>query len=672
MTVLWILLAVVIAAFVALYQYGYIFSKNNKRKPLGFALLRFFTVLTILILLLFPKFKSVDYETVLPKLILLVDNSSSIDHLGVSNELSNDFDKLLSESELKKKFNISSIGFGSDVRYLDSLSFSEQASDLGNALEQSQNLFRNEQKAIVILTDGIQNKGRSYEFSEIQNNTKLYPIIYGDTVSYPDLQINQININRYSYLSNEFPVEVIVNYSGKNEVSTIFKVTEKSRTLFSKQLSFDANNNSEIIRFNLKSDAVGLKSMVAQIREIEGEKNTANNYRSLAVEVIDQQTKILIQSNILHPDIGALKKAIKSNDQRTVDIKYGTEIVDYSNYNLVILYGINYGFEDKISELQKLNKNCWIITGKNPVLDEFNNVFEQLSIESDPETDEVQPILNPEFGSFNIEDFDYSDYPPVEAPYGSWNLSLPADIIMYKRISGIDTKEPIWFTFENNASRYAISSFNGFWRWRAAAYLENKSFADFDGLIGAQVQYLADNRTRNRLEVDVPNIIDGNDQILFKASYLDKNYEFDRDAVLNMRILNTENDSSFVRPFVLNGNKYQLDLSGVNAGNYSYIVQVDDSELKKSGLFQIQDYDPEKNIESASKTQFEKLVGKENVYYQNQLDKVILELSNDDIARPLQREEFSFLGLIDYKYILALLGVLLGLEWFFRKYNGLI
>jgi len=84
MTVLWIILAAIVAALVALFQYGYIFSKkkNNKRKP-WFALLRFFTVLAILILFLDLKFDKTSYQTIKPLLLLEVDNSSSIKPVGI-------------------------------------------------------------------------------------------------------------------------------------------------------------------------------------------------------------------------------------------------------------------------------------------------------------------------------------------------------------------------------------------------------------------------------------------------------------------------------------------------------------------------------------------------------------------------------------------------------------
>ena len=671
MTVLWILLAVAVAAIVALYQYGFFDSSKNKNILWCFVALRFCTVLTIFILLLLPQFKFSNYETVKPKLLLLADNSNSIKYLEVDNQLSQDLNTLQNNPKLKDKFEITTFSFGDDLNVSDSLTYDESTTDLNRAILKTQELFKNDRKAIIILTDGIQNKGRSYRYTNLDKNSRVYPVIYGDTTRYADLSISRINVNRYSYLNNEFPVEVILTYTGNKPVSTDIKITEGSNTLVRQKLSFDKNKTSEIIKFNLTSSQVGLKSMMATVNALENEKNISNNTKALAVEVIDQQTKVLIHSSTLHPDLGSLKKAIETNQQRSVDIRLDNE-VEYADYNLVILYGIDSSFNTRLQKLKDLKKNAWIFLGKRPRLDLFNNSLEVVSIENDMDTDEVQPLINQAYTSFNLDAFNYSDYPPVEAPYGSWNFSTAVDILMYKRISGIETQEPIWFTYENQNLRYAISSFNGLWRWRSQSYLENKSFADFDDLVGAQVQFLADQKTRKRLNVEVNPIYEQNNSINISASLLDKNYEFDRDGILNFKVSNRMSDSVFTRPFVLVGNKYKLDLSGIAAGAYDYTISIKGENLRQSGSFEVLDYNPETLSKSASKKQFEELLGRDNVFYQNQLNKLIDQLSKDDIARPLEREQFSFLGLIDFKYLLGLLFVFLGLEWLLRKYNGLI
>ncbi len=671
MTVLWILIAAVVAGLIAIYQYGSFFSKN-KTTSWGFGILRFFSVFTILLLLLLPVFRSTQYETELPKLIILADDSESIAYLSQADNLKQDFQKLITSDDINERFDVNTFSFDSELKPADTLALKSKQSDLQKAVSEILSLYKDDQKAIVILSDGIQNSGTSYEYLDLPKNTQLYPIVYGDTTRYADLEIAQVNLNRYSYLNNEFPVEVIVTYSGDDPVRSRFTVTEGNQTLYSEDLNFDENSSSKIINFDLKSTRVGLKSMRAQVTALDSEKNLENNSRSFAVEVIDEQAKILIHSSAPHPDLGALKKAIQSNPQRSAEIVIGSQEVDYNAYNLVILYGVDSAFASRINRLNETGQNTWIILGKNPRIDEFNQALPEVNVEDNIETDEVQPLINSSYSNFNVENFDYGDYPPVETPYGSWNFNTPVDVLVYKKISGIETDQPLWFTYETGSRRIAVSAFNGLWRWRSQSYLENKNFEDFDDLVNGQVQYLASNQVRNRLTIDAPAVFEQTNDIKIEATYLDKNYQLDANGILNLKMVKASNDSTFTRPFVLVGNVFQVDLTGLDSGAYKYTVSVENESLSRTGFFEVMDFNPEKTTTTAYAKGFEKLVGADRVYYQGDINKVIESLSNDQISRPIERKTFAYLGLIDFEYLLIVLGLILGAEWFLRKYNGLI
>ncbi|MBF4986218.1 hypothetical protein FNJ87_18495, partial [Nonlabens mediterrranea] len=203
MTVLWIILAAIVAALVALFQYGYIFStkSNNKKKP-WFTLLRFLTVFTILILLLDLKFDKTTYQTIKPLLLLELDNSSSIVQLNANEELKADYNSLINHPSIQENFEIQSYKFSHNLAPLDSITFTGSETNIYDAVVQPQKFFKDRNKAIVLLTDGNQTSGNNYSYASIDTKSAIYPIIYGDTTNYPDLKITQINVNRYSYLNN--------------------------------------------------------------------------------------------------------------------------------------------------------------------------------------------------------------------------------------------------------------------------------------------------------------------------------------------------------------------------------------------------------------------------------------------------------------------------------------
>ena len=66
------------------------------------------------------------------------------------------------------------------------------------------------------------------------------------------------------------------------------------------------------------------------------------------------------------------------------------------------------------------------------------------------------------------------------------------------------------------------------------------------------------------------------------------------------------------------------------------------------------------------------LVGVDGVYYQEQVNNVVTQLLDNPLLKPVERASTSYASLIDWEYLLGLILLLLGIEWFLRKYSGLI
>jgi hypothetical protein len=126
------------------------------------------------------------------------------------------------------------------------------------------------------------------------------------------------------------------------------------------------------------------------------------------------------------------------------------------------------------------------------------------------------------------------------------------------------------------------------------------------------------------------------------------------------------------RPFVLSGNSYVVDLSGLKAGDYAFTVEVENDQLSSSGSFSILDYDIEKQQVNASDVGMKNLVGSSNVFYQGQMEQLMAQLNSDPLLQTVERATIKQNSLIDWKVVLVVILLLLGLEWFLRKYNGLV
>lgn len=669
---IWIVLAAIAAVLIALIQYNYLFARTKDKKRPWFAILRAITVFCILLLFIAPKFEFKSYQIIKPQLLLLVDNSRSIDHLNSKEALMEDLKSIQNDAELNSKFEVSTFSFDGSVKMLDSLSFKGNATDIAQAITYPQQVYRDRNKNIVLLTDGNQTAGNSYQYVKLDRKTHLYPIVYGDTTRYPDLKINQLNVNRYSYLKNEYPLEVFLSYTGVGDVKTIFKVKEGNNTLYQQPVNFSETQKSLVLNFNLTSSSVGLHKMVAFVDPLPAEKNTQNNSHDFAVEVIDQQSKILILTNTAHPDIAALKNAIESNQQRQVVIKNVNDAVDMDDFNLVILYGYNSAFAKANSTIKSLNKNTWLILGTKPDISYLNRSSEVFQIENYPQMDDVQPVLNDTYPHFNLESFDFEDYPPVQSPFGQITTSSPIETLMYKQIGPVITQQPLWFTYDLENSKHAVFAGSGLWRWRTESYLNQKDFRNFDELINSQIQYLSSNEKRDRLDVAFKSFYYENDRILFTVQYLNENYQFKDDGILNIEVINTETEDKINRPFLLSNYSYIADLSGLSAGSYSFKVTVQNENLVRSGIFSVLEFDIENQFVNANHEGLKSIATENNLFFPRQTENLKSVLLKDPLMQDVQREEVVYQSLIDWKILMGLILILLTLEWFLRKYNGLI
>ncbi|MEZ4792864.1 MAG: hypothetical protein R2783_05230 [Gelidibacter sp.] len=301
-TILYIILAGIIALSLALFQYIHKSKKRNKVYML-LTFLRFVTIFSVLLLLINPKFDKTTYFNEKPNLVIAVDNSESIAYLKQDDSAKRLLSDLKSNETLNERFNLEVYTFGKEVSSTDSLSFNEKQSNPAKLFDRLSQIYNNSTSPTLLITDGNQTYGNDYEFSINRYKQPIFPVILGDTINYMDLKIQQLNVNKYAYLKNRFPVEIIAVYSGTSNVNTQLKITSGSSTVFSQDIRFSKTNSSQVVHLTLPANRVGVNSYKAELVPIENEKNSINNIKNFAIEVIDQKTNVAIISDIIHPDL---------------------------------------------------------------------------------------------------------------------------------------------------------------------------------------------------------------------------------------------------------------------------------------------------------------------------------------------------------------------------------
>ena len=527
----------------------------------------------------------------------------------------------------------------------------------------------------MLISDGNQTLGNDYEYSTSGIKNPIFPLILGDSTNFIDLKIQQLNTNRYAFLKNQFPIETILMYNGKEDVNTSFTIKQGNSILYKENISFTKENNTTTLSFNLPASNTGLQKYTAQIIPLEEEKNKINNSKLFAVEIIDQATNILIVSAISHPDIGMLKKSIETNEQRIVTIKKPSEAINsLIDFQLVILYQPDQSFNLFYKELNKQKLNSLLITGLQTDWKFLSNIQKDFKKEVTSQTENVLGNLNRNYGAFLIDDIGFDGLPPLKTKFGGLEILSQHEVILEQYVDGFSSETALLATSEINGRRAAILDGEGFWRWRAQSFLNEKDFEKFDDFIGRMIQYLASSKRKSRLDVNSDAFYYNNQSILITAQFFDKNYVFDTRASLIIKTTNKETKATNEFPFLVKNNYFKVDLNTLPAGEYQYTVLVKNEPLSRSGSFSILDFNVEQQFLNADVTKLTSIATNSGgtAFYVSEKQKLIEDLLNDERFQQIQKSEQKVVPLIDWKYLLGLIVISLATEWFIRKYNGLI
>jgi hypothetical protein len=669
-TVLLIILAAVVTLGLVLFQYYY---KSKKRGKLNVLLsfLRFIGLFGLFLLLINPKFAKNEYRIEKANLIVLVDNTSSIGKF--KNETFSAIEKIKSNSDLTNRFDIRYYAFGNSLEETDSLSFAEHHTNIAKTLKSINDVYANSNATSILLSDGNSTIGEDYIFSAKNLRYPVFPITLGDTIRYEDIRIDQVNTNKYAFLKNKYPIEVYISYNGDQDVSSTLNITVNKRNIYRQNIKLTSANNTKTIRATIDANTVGLKNISVSVSPLISEKNVQNNNRNVVVEVIDEKTNIAIISDIMHPDIGALRKSIESNEQRTVSIKKSNvNHTDIENVDVFILYQPTTTFTSLYSYIKQKKASLFTITGGATNWNSSNQTLDQFNVESGYPNQEIFGVLNPSFTKFDITDFDIIDFPPLESNAGPVGMN-DLEMLLQMKIQGRTTGTPLLFAIDNDKGKELLLLGENIWKWRMQSYRKNQGFQNFDDFMGKLMLYLSSNKGKTRLEIDYQSVYEGSTNAKIRASYFDEAFVFDTNASLVLTLRNKDKGVSKEIPMLLKNNNFEADLSDLLPGQYTFTVKVLEENRTKSGSFTILDFDVEQQFSSSDFKKLQQLASATNgeMYFPNKADDLIQSLISDSRFVPTQKGTKNIVSLIDFRVLLAIIIAALSAEWFIRKFNGL-
>ena len=666
-----LILSVIIAAGLSYFQY--LFKVKNQSKLYWFlAFLRFISLFSIFLLLINPIISRKINEIKKTPLPIVVDNSKSISELKATKGVTELYKQITDNKEIKEKFDVQLFSFDNEFKSLETLDFKGKQSNIDGVAKNLKQLYRNSNYPVVLFSDGNQTIGNDYVFS-FQENTNVFPVVLGDTTTVFDLKINQINVNKYAFLKNKFPVEVFLQYNGNQAISSTFTVQNGNQTIHKQTVNFSKDRKAQTISVLLNADKVGIAKFKATISTNSKEKNTFNNSKNFAVEVIDQRSEIALISAINHPDLGALKRSIEVNQQRKVNIIKPQEIKSLQKYNILILYQPNPSFKSVFEQNKIAQLNTFIITGNATDFIYLNQVQDDLLFKMSSQKEDYLATFEPGFNLFSQSNIGFENFLPLEHKFGTIVAKSNVNTLLSARIRNVQLQNPLLTFAENGSKRNAYLLGENIWKWRLENNLDKKTFDDFDLFTDKIIQFLVTNTSKKNLNVSYENFYNSGENIEIIAEYFNKNYEFDHKAQLTIQVVNLKTKIAKKYDLLKSNTNFKVNLDGLEAGNYSFKVIEKQSNTSFSGSFEVLDFEIEKQFVNPDKFRLEQLALNTNgkVYYPNQMENLLKSLLEDEKYIPIQKETIKKTPLIDWIWLLVLAIFALSIEWFVRKYNGL-
>ena len=657
----------------------YIRDKKNvergKTLVLILAGLRFLSITIISILLLDVFIKHSINEVEKPIIIIAQDNSTSIiagkDSLDIkSNYINslNDFTKAI-----KEKYDVKLYQFDSECKPTETFDFKGKETDISNVISDIENNYANSNiGAVILATDGIYNKGTNPIYSAKNINAPFYTIALGDTTPIRDVWIQTINHNQIAYLGNSFPVEVIVNATDLNTKTVNVSISTNGALLKTEPVVINSDNFSKTYNFNIEATKTGIQKYTVAISTLPEDKNTQNNVQSFIIDVIDNRQKVLILANAPHPDIATIQESINSTQTYEVEVALINEFMQpLKPYSLIIFHQTNILTPKLLAELKANGQSVFYI-GLNPP----SGIFNFSTANGGNRFNDAEPSVNDAFTLFGISNelrTYFKELPAVKCNFGNTTISNGSYALINQRIGVVNTENPLFVFTEMNGLKTAGFFGDGLWRWKLRDYLDHDNHNLFNELINKSVQYLSVKADKSFFRVFTKKIINENESLDFTAEVYNQSYELITEPDVTI-VLKDASNKVYNYTFSKKQTMYSLSAGQFPQGEYNYTAQVKvgDKIFTKSGIVVVKEIVSER-MNTLANHQILYQLSKESggkLFYKNQFAQLQKEILESATIKSITYTHKQLSDLVNLKWILAIIILLLSVEWFFRKRNG--
>lgn len=638
------------------------YSKKNspwsKTANYILALVRFITVSGLTFLLFSPKISRTTVHEEKPLHIFLEDNSNSIPLALDSTELAKAHKQL-------KQFKTTIDGDVVTEKLIEETNNTPTThSPISQRLLQIKEKYQGQNlQNIFLVSDGINNTGSPIDQQFL--GLPVHTIALGKQITQRDAYIKKVNYNRSVYLGNDFLIKADLTANGYEGQQVTIELKHKN-TIIDSKIEKVVNNSVSYSKL-LHAEEKGKQQYNLHIKPLKDELTLKNNKKIFFVNVVSDQKKILIYAQSPHPNIKMLRNIIDKDERYTSIVKFSYDNLSSKEIN-ANLY-IYCGSPTIPTILAKASKNKGTIhlpLGSNKKLD-----IGWLSYQpKNAKPDNIQPLFNAKFSSFLLQNNDFnslSTVQPLSVPFGEITLHK-GNTLLYQKIGTLETQKPLICIQDITLPHHAFVLGEGWWRMKL--HENNNDTKALEELFFKLMDFCTSTKNEEGLHFSFDkNTYYDIESPQAQAYFTTKSGERKHNLPLSLQLVNKETNKVSSYSFILFADRLQYNLNTLPKGSYKYTATVspEGKAFSKTGTIVIEENHLESTNLNLNETGLRQLAtnNKGQFAFCDSLSTLNIEKGKTRLS-----ESIAYEDVVNYKWIFALLLLLLFGEWIIRKLKG--
>jgi hypothetical protein len=691
----------IILGIYTFFMYRYTVPPVNPGKKLLLVSIRFLALLLILFIVFEPILTLASKDRIEPVNLVFIDNSRSI-RIDDGTSREEKVREFVGQSKNRLGGFSDFYTFGSGVSEtsedsLDQIKFTEGSTSFTNIITSLKNDEINI-SSVTLISDGVITSGSNPVFAAEKLSIPFYVVGVGDTTEKSDIEIRNVLFNEYIYVKSPTTISASIrnkNFQGKTVTAALY---EDNKLVEKKDLQLSDLDN---VSFSYTPESGGEKKLTLSVSELEGEFTFANNKKVFYVNVIDNKLNVLLISGTPSSDLTFIKNSLALDENITVrtitQIASGRYIEKQNNEQQIDSADIIFllGFPTQETNMELLRKTADAINRRGVpyfiTVTELVDYVKLKTIEKElgfstgrnnPRLNEVQPFVStsdvrhPLLQNNAVNPIDaWTKLPPVLQPDADFRAKPESEVLAEVRLNNVPVKTPLIISRKLGSKRSVAVLAKNIWRWKLQTAPRELDL--FDRFIVNSVKWLNTREDQKQVNINTARkVYPAGEEIEFSGEVYDETFNPLSDAEVEV-IIKSGNEEYKVLLNSIGGGLYEGTFQSPSSGDYSYkgtAVRDNKKIGDDNGRFNVGEVDIEMTDPSMNKEMLTALAANTGGKFftagnHEEIFDLIKSVNNSSAREKTQIKE---LDLWANEWLLIIVILLLGTEWFIRKRTGML